>query len=110
MGVHGFCNDGWKDLLIAQGDLDTIELTFPNLHYREPMLLARNTGQGFIESLRIRVASCTSLGSHAAAIGDLDNDGRLDAVVTTNLGSVYILHNEIMTQNQPLPDFETCGT
>ena len=38
-------NDGWKDLLIAQGhDLDTIEKTHPQLHYREPMLLLRNTG------------------------------------------------------------------
>jgi len=42
-------NDGWKDLLIAQGhDLDTIQLTSPNLRYREPMLLARNTGQSFV--------------------------------------------------------------
>src|ERR1700733_1510540 len=38
-------NDGWKDLLIAQGhDLDTIEKSFPNLHYREPPLLLRNIG------------------------------------------------------------------
>jgi len=43
-------NDGWKDLLIAQGhDLDTVELTLPNLRYREPMLLARNTGKNFID-------------------------------------------------------------
>jgi hypothetical protein len=43
-------NDGWKDLLIAKGhDLDTIQLTSPNLRYREPMLLARNTGQGFVD-------------------------------------------------------------
>jgi hypothetical protein len=33
------------------------------------------------------------------AIGDIDNDGRLDAVVTTNDGPVYILHNETPTQN-----------
>ena len=33
------------------------------------------------------------------AIGDLDNDGRLDAVVTTNDGPAYILHNETATQN-----------
>ena len=37
-------NDGWKDLLIAQGhDLDTIAKDYPYLHYREPMLLAHNT-------------------------------------------------------------------
>jgi hypothetical protein len=33
------------------------------------------------------------------AIGDLDNDGRLDAVVTTNDGPAYVLHNETATQN-----------
>jgi len=33
-------NDGWKDLLIAQGhDLDTIEKSFPQLRYKEPMML-----------------------------------------------------------------------
>ena len=31
-------NDGLKDLLVAQGhDLDTIELNYPNLRYREPI-------------------------------------------------------------------------
>jgi hypothetical protein len=33
------------------------------------------------------------------AIGDLDNDGRLDAVVTTNDGPVHVLHNQTQTQN-----------
>src|ERR1700759_5394932 len=33
------------------------------------------------------------------AVGDLDNDGRLDAVVTTNGGPAYILHNETPTSN-----------
>ena len=33
------------------------------------------------------------------AIGDIDNDGRLDAVLTTNDGPAYILHNETPTQN-----------
>src|SRR5580693_5525209 len=43
-------NDGWKDLLITQGhDLDTVQLNFPNLRYREPMLLAKNTGQKFVD-------------------------------------------------------------
>jgi hypothetical protein len=96
-----FDNDCWKDLLIAQGhDLDTIELTNPNLHYREPMLLVRNTGKGFVD---------VSQGSgevfkqpwvaRGLAIGDLDNDGRLDAVITTNDGPAYILHNETPTTN-----------
>lgn len=94
-------NDGWKDLLIAQGhDLDTIELSFPQLHYREPMLLARNTGLGFVD------VSADSGGifherwaARGMAIGDIDNDGRVDAVVTTNDGPAYVLHNETPTSN-----------
>jgi hypothetical protein len=94
-------NDGWKDLLIAQGhDLDTIELTSPQLHYREPMLLARNTGHGFVDF------SAASGGIfHAAwagrglATGDLDNDGRIDAVVSTNDGPAHVIRNETKTEN-----------
>ena len=33
------------------------------------------------------------------AIGDIDNDGRMDAVVTTNDGPLTFLHNETQTQN-----------
>jgi enediyne biosynthesis protein E4 len=94
-------NDGWKDLLIAQGhDLDTIELTSPNLRYREPMLLARNTGKAFAD---VSAHSGSVFGfpwvARGLAIGDLDNDGRLDAVVTTNDGPAYVLHNESKNEN-----------
>ena len=94
-------NDGWKDLLIAQGhDLDTVELSYPNLHYREPMLLLRNTGKEFVDVSAASgdVFSKPWLG-RGMAVGDIDNDGRLDAVVTTNDGPVYILHNETPTPN-----------
>ncbi|HKD49385.1 MAG TPA: CRTAC1 family protein [Candidatus Acidoferrum sp.] len=94
-------NDGWKDLLIAQGhDLDTVELSYPNLHYREPMLLLRNTGKEFID---VSAASGAVFSqpwlSRGMAIGDIDNDGRVDAVVATNDGPMHILHNETPTQN-----------
>jgi hypothetical protein len=94
-------NDGWKDLLIAQGhDLDTIELNYPNLHYREPMLLARNTGTRFVDiSAQAGDVFQQPWVGRGMAIGDLDNDGRLDAIVTTNDGSAHVLHNETSTQN-----------
>jgi hypothetical protein len=94
-------NDGWKDLLIAQGhDLDTIELSFPNLRYREPMLLAWNTGQRMVDvsALSGDVFRQAWVG-RGMAVGDLDNDGRLDAVVTTNDGPIHVLHNETETPN-----------
>ena len=94
-------NDGWKDLLIAQGhDLDTIELNFPHLHYREPMLLARNTGHGFADvSAQSGSVFAQAWVARGLAIGDLDDDGRIDAVVTTNDGPVHVLHNQMQTQN-----------
>jgi hypothetical protein len=94
-------NDGWKDLLVAQGhDLDTVELNYPNLHYHEPMLLLRNTGKDFVDvSAESGAIFHQSWLGRGMAIGDIDNDGRLDAVVTTNDGPVYILHNETPTQN-----------
>jgi hypothetical protein len=94
-------NDGWKDILIAQGhDLDTIEKTNPQLHYREPMLLLRNTGKGFVD-----VSADSGSVFHQAwvgrgmALGDIDNDGRIDAVVATNGGPLHIIHNETPTAN-----------
>jgi len=94
-------NDGWKDLLITQGhDLDTIQLTFPDLRYKEPMLLARNTGKGFVDvSAQAGDAFQKAWVGRGLAIGDIDNDGRLDAVVTTNDGSLHVLHNVTKNQN-----------
>lgn len=94
-------NDGWKDLLIVQAHvLDTVEMTFPQLHYREPMFLARNTGTKFVDvSANAGIVFREAWASRGLAVGDLDNDGRLDAVVTTNGGALYILRNETPTPN-----------
>ena len=94
-------NDGWKDLLIAQGhDLDTIEKQSPQLHYREPMMLVRNTGKRFVDvSAESGEVFKQAWVSRGMAIGDLDNDGRIDAVVGTNGGAAHILHNETVTAN-----------
>ena len=94
-------NDGWKDLFIAQGhDMDNIEVVSPQLHYREPVMLARNVGGKFVD-----VSAVSGDIFHEGwvgrglAIGDLDNDGRIDAVVTTNGGAAHILHNQTVTAN-----------
>jgi enediyne biosynthesis protein E4 len=94
-------NDGRKDLLVGQAHvMDTIELTYPQLHYREPMLLARNTGRGFVDvSGESGPVFHEPWVSRGMAIGDIDNDGRLDAVVTENGGPAHILHNETDSHN-----------
>ncbi|HEY6491529.1 MAG: CRTAC1 family protein [Terracidiphilus sp.] len=94
-------NDGWKDLLIAQGhDLDNIEKENPRLRYREPMLLARNLGHKFADvSTQSGDVFKQAWAARGMAIGDIDNDGRIDAVVTTNCGPAYVLHNETVNDN-----------
>ena len=94
-------NDGRKDLLIAQGhDLDTIQQNYPQLRYKEPMLLANNTGKGFVNVSNSSGAVFQQAWvGRGLAIGDLDNDGREDAIVTTNGGPAYLLHNETRTEN-----------
>jgi hypothetical protein len=99
--LFDYDNDGWKDLLVAQGhDLDTIELTNPQLRYREPMLLARNTGRGFVDVSAVSGSVFQQAwAARGLATGDLDNDGLVDAVVTTNDGAPHIIHNETKTAN-----------
>ena len=101
-------NDGLKDLLITQGhDLDTVELNYPQLHYKEPMLLARNMGKGVFVDVSKESGAVFSQPwvGRGMAVGDLDNDGRVDAVVTTNGGEAHILHNETATANHWLSVF-----
>jgi hypothetical protein len=94
-------HDGWKDLLIVQGHvLDTIELTSPNLRYREPLLLAWNAGRLFLDaSSDAGGVFRQAWAGRGLATGDIDNDGRIDAVVTTNDGPVHILRNETATSH-----------
>ncbi len=100
-GIHFFDydNDGLKDLIVAQGhDIDNIELNFPQLRYKEPLLLMHNNGAGFtdVSSSSGAIFSQSWVG-RGLAIGDLDNDGREDVVVSTNDGPAYVLRNETET-------------
>ncbi|WP_255484118.1 CRTAC1 family protein [Granulicella sp. 5B5] len=95
-------NDGLKDLLVAQGhDLDNVDLTFPQIRYKEPMLLARNVGGGKFVDVSAASGEVFSEAwvGRGMAVGDFDNDGRMDAVVTTNDGPAHLLHNETSTKN-----------
>jgi hypothetical protein len=95
-------NDELKDLIIVQGhDIDNIELSFPQLRYRESPMLPQNAGHGNFIDISQHAGEIFKQAwvDRGLAVGDLDNDGRQDVVVTTNDGSVYLLHNETTSAN-----------
>jgi hypothetical protein len=90
-------NDGLKDLLVTQGhDLDTVELNYPQVRYKEPMLLARNNGDGHFADVSNESGAVFQQAwvGRGMAVGDLYNNGHMDAVVATNNGAAHILRND----------------
>jgi hypothetical protein len=71
------------------------------LHYREPPLLLRNIGgQRFVNVGPVSGSLFQQRWvGRGLAIGDIDNDGRLDAVITENGGPAHILMNRTKTTN-----------
>ena len=90
-------NDGARDLFMANGHvLDNIERYHAGTQYAEPKLMFRNTGQGIFENVSDRLGPDFQLArvSRGAAVGDFDNDGDLDILVSNNGQAPQLLRND----------------
>lgn len=97
-GVHWFDydNDGRPDLFIANGAVTIVEnLRGTPYPYHQRNLLLHNEGSRFREtSGEAGPPFQLSEVGRGAAFGDIDNDGRIDIVVTNNNGPARLLLNE----------------
>ena len=90
-------NDGWQDIFVADGHIeDQIERVQKRVSYAEPPHLFRNLGGGKFTEVTAQMGSVFAAPkvARAAAYGDIDNDGFLDLLLTTNAGPAYLFHNE----------------
>jgi hypothetical protein len=95
-------NDGWPDIFVSDGHIeDQIEKVQKRVSYAEPPHVFRNLSGGkFVEATQTlgAVFAAPKVG-RAAAYADIDNDGALDVLMTTNGGRVYLFHNEGVTNH-----------
>jgi enediyne biosynthesis protein E4 len=90
-------NDGWPDIFVADGHIENeIERVQKRVRYAEPPHLFRNLGGGkFTEvTQQMGTAFAAPKVARAVAYADVDNDGALDMLLTTNSGRPYLFHNE----------------
>ncbi|MGB7847906.1 MAG: CRTAC1 family protein [Candidatus Acidiferrum sp.] len=89
--------DGWPDILIANGHIDgDIQRVQPNVKYAMPPHVFRNMGKGNFQEVTKSLGNAfvAPRVGRGAAYGDVNNDGRLDLLLSTNGGRVYLFQNE----------------
>ncbi len=95
-------NDGYLDLFVANGHVwDNVSQITPTLSYRQKSQFFYNTGTG-----RLTDSSDTAgeyfknaIVARGTAIGDYDNDGDADILVTTSNNRPFLLQNNSNTHN-----------
>jgi hypothetical protein len=94
-------NDGNLDLFLANGNPDDlIESLHSQVKYQEPLMLFRNTGKTFQNvSSQSGPVFANPLSARGMAIGDFNNDGAIDVLVSINDGAPVLLRNAVGSQN-----------
>ncbi len=90
-------NDGWLDIFVANGHIENeIERIQKRVKYAESPHLFHNQGKGnFVEATQsVGPDLGTPRVGRGAAYADIDNDGDLDLLLTTNAGPAVLFRND----------------
>jgi enediyne biosynthesis protein E4 len=101
-GFADFDNDGWPDILVANGNVTSLVDSLPNeLKYREPLQLFRDNGdRTFTDISDLSGLNQGPLQSRrGTAFGDINNDGNIDVVVYNAGGPPSLFLNETRNSN-----------
>ena len=99
--LFDYDNDGYQDIFVANGHLmDNIDVLETHVTYPQRNLLFRNLGDGrFVNVMSETDGLALEKVSRGAAIGDYDNDGDLDILVTNCNQRPDLLQNAIGNRN-----------
>jgi len=94
-------NDGDLDLIIANGHPDDlIEKIYDNVTYREPLMLFHNGGSGLKNvSADGGPIFKRPMSARGLALGDFNNDGAVDVLISCNNEAPVLLQNNAGRQN-----------
>jgi hypothetical protein len=111
-GFFDFDNDGWLDVLVANGHVyPQVDAIPGSSHYRQPLQLFRNRRNGTFEDVSaLSGLEAIALESRrGAAFGDINNDGNID-VVLLNIGQTPNLLINRTTSGNHRVLFQLVGT